>query len=484
MEPIARKPVVQNIADSLARTALAVLLLAVTGYLNCARTQGSSVNFRHLEHLTESIPFAGDTIDVVHVYANYPDYRWHEAADSGMEGIACVDDAARAAVMYLRHYQLTHENRSLSRARRLLGFILNMQSDDGEFYNFILSDHSVNRTGKTSFKSFGWWASRGVWSLGLGYTVFRDADRLFAEQLNTAFRRSLPHVRALLVNYGKSESVAGYRVPRWLPYESGGDVTSELTLGLVEFYASDPDTSMRSAIEKLTAGITMMQDGTVGQYPYGLHRSWETMWHMWGNSQTQVLATAGKILSSASMVASAEREAEGFYSRLLVDGFMKEFNVARPSSIVRYEQIAYAVRPMAVGLIRLYEATGKRVYLVMAGLAASWLVGNNVLHEPVYDASTGRCYDGIRDSVTINRNSGAESTIEALYTLVEVEHYPEAKHYLTFTKVSTQKTSRYHTALFRDSTGEEATVGVDLASGSLVVLENEASMEFQKAFQR
>jgi hypothetical protein len=484
MGPIQQEPVTRVIFRSLTRITPVVLFLTAAGYLNCARTQVSSVNFRHLEHLTEPILFAGDTVDIIHVYANYPDYRWYEAADSGMEGIACVDDAARAAVVYLRHYQLTHEARSLSRARRLLGFILNMQSADGEFYNFILSDHSVNRTGKTSIKSFGWWASRGVWSLGLGCAVFRDADPRFAEQLNAAFRRSLPHVHALLLNYGRSEIVAGYRVPRWLPYESGGDVTSELTLGLVEFYASDPDTSLRSAIEKLTSGITMMQDGTVGEYPYGLHRSWETMWHMWGNSQTQVLATAGKVLSNASMVASAEREAEGFYSRLLVDGYMKEFDVARPSSIVRYEQIAYAVRPMAVGLIRLYEATGKREYLEMAGLAASWLLGNNVLHEPLYDGSTGRGYDGISDSVTMNRNSGAESTIEALYTLVEVEHYPEARHYLTFTKVSTQFTTRYHTALFRNSAGEEATVGVDLAGGSLVVLENEASMEFQKALQR
>jgi hypothetical protein len=359
-----------------------------------------------------------------------------------------------------------------------------MQSDDGEFYNFILSDHSINRTGKTSFKSFGWWASRGVWSLGLGYRVFREADPRFAQRLHVAFRRSLPHVRALRVNYGKSESVSGYLVPRWLPYESGADVTSELTLGLAEFYAADPDTSVRSTIGMLTEGVIKMQDGTVGQYPYGMHRSWETMWHMWGNAQTQMLATAGKILSDTSMLASAEREAEGFYSRLLVDGFMKEFDVVRPGSMVRYEQIAYAVRPMAVGLIRLYEATGKHKYLVMAGLAASWLMGNNDLHEPVYDVSTGRCYDGIRDSVTVNRNSGAESTIEALYTLEEVEHYPEAQHYLAFTKVSTQNTSRYRTALFRDSNGGEATVGVDLVRGSLVVLEQEASKEFQKAIER
>ena len=35
----------------------------------------------------------------------------------------------------------------------------------------------------------------------------------------------------------------------------------------------------------------------------------------------------------------------------------------------------------------------------------------------MYDPATGRCYDGINSPVDINRNSGAESTIEALLAL-------------------------------------------------------------------
>jgi len=94
-------------------------------------------------------------------------------------------------------------------------------------------------------------------------------------------------------------------------------------------------------------------------------------------------------------------------------------SVAGPAAWSEYEQIAYGVRPMAVGLLRLFEATGDRDYLLMAGLAASWLAGNNPAGQAMYDPATGRCYDGIRDSLTLNLNSGAESTIEALYTLLE-----------------------------------------------------------------
>jgi hypothetical protein len=260
-------------------------------------------------------------------------------------------------------------------------------------------------------------------------------------------------------------------------------VASELLLGLIEFSTVETEPAVKSMIQKLCDGIMIMQDGGVNVYPYGLHRSWETRWHMWGNAQTQALASAGRLLGDSTMILSAEREAEGFYSRLLIDGFMKEWNVAGGAAPSRYEQIAYAVRPMAVGLIRLYEATGKREYLVMAGLAASWLFGNNVNGGPLYDPSTGRCFDGIRDSLTINMNSGAESTIEALYSVLEVEHYPEARKYLQFIRVSTRTTGTYRTARFRGPRGGELTFGVNLREGKILILENDASRKFQEERQ-
>jgi hypothetical protein len=445
--------------------------------------QPSLVNFKHLEHLTESIRLSGQQVNIVHVYANYPDYSWAEAADAGTEGVACVDDAARAAVVYLRHFELTADQQSLGRAKALLMFVVGMQDSDGQFYNFVYRDHSINKTGRTSAKSFGWWAARGVWSLGLGYRLFRNADPAFALTLKGALDRSRPHVASLLARYGTTDTLSGFRVPRWLPYESGSDVTSELLLGLVELYAAEPDTAVKSMIKKLGDGIMIMQDGGAAEYPYGLHRSWETQWHMWGNAQTQTLAFAGRILGDSTMILSAEREARGFYSHLLIDGFIKEFNVAEKTSPARYEQIAYAVRPMAVGLVRLYEATGKREYLVMAGLAGSWFFGNNVLGRQVYDPSTGRCLDGIRDSLTINMNSGAESTIEALYSVLELEHYPEARKFLQFTRVSTRSSEKLHTARFQGPRGGELTFGVDLTDGTILILEDGASRSFQEGRQ-
>ena len=461
--------------------ALSMALLAGCTQPGTKEELASLVNFAHLDYLTERIAFRGDSVAIVHIYANYPDYAWVGAAESGPEGIACVDDAARAAIVSLRHYELTKDDASLARARGLLSFVAGMQTGDGDFYNFIFDDHSINETGVTSHKSFGWWGARGVWAMAMGHRVLAQVDPSFARGLGDRVRRSLPRVDSLLKPYDQSSLVRGYRVPRWLPYGSGADVSSELMMGLAEYVSVTQDTGAQIFLKKLGDGLMTMQDGDEATYPFGLHRSWESMWHMWGNGQTQALSEAGRLMQDRRMVESAEREARGFYSRLLIDGYSKEMDVPDSTSRAQFEQIAYGVRPLAVGLVRLHEATGKEVYLVMAGLAASWLLGNNVLGLPMYDPATGRCYDGIRDSTTMNRNSGAESTIEGLWSLLEVERYELSRQFLHARKVRRVSSKDVLAALFAVPGGEQAVVAVELKGKSLVVLLGEQAGKYMQA---
>ncbi|MDE3056386.1 MAG: hypothetical protein KGJ59_00315 [Bacteroidota bacterium] len=431
----------------------------------------SLVNFQHLNSLTERIEFYGDSVDIIHVYSNYPDYRWVDAKESGPEGIACVDDAARAAVVYLRDYELNHSVSSLEKAKGLLKFVLKMQTDDGEFYNFIFADHRINRDGKTSYQSFGWWAARSVWCLSKGYRDFISIDPVFAEKLKVAVERSLPHVEKLLDKYGDVRVVGRLRVPQWLMYTSGSDVTSELLLGLLEYDQAAKSVEVKNEIVRLCNALVIMQDGDAETFPYGAHRSWETMWHMWGNGQTEALAAIGKAFHDSTMILPAEREGRSFYVRLLINGFMKEMDIAHPEKRVLYDQIAYGVRPMAVGLLRVFDATQDSLYLTLAGLAASWLFGNNVARTAMYNPNNGICFDGITDSVTVNKNSGAESTIEALHTLVEIEHYPDAKKYLYYRKAKQGETPKYLYATFVDESGEELTLAIALKTGKVLLRE-------------
>jgi hypothetical protein len=67
-----------------------------------------------------------------------------------------------------------------------------------------------------------------------------------------------------------------------------------------------------------------------------------------------------------------------------------------------------------------FGITGKDKYLTQAVEISKWFYGGNHLNAKIYDHETGLCYDGLNQTF-INKNSGAESTIEALLIFQELE---------------------------------------------------------------
>ncbi len=64
-----------------------------------------AIKLDHLRHLGLNAVVRGRPVRVVALYAEAPDYHLAGSpARDGFEGIAAVDDAARAAVVYLRDY--------------------------------------------------------------------------------------------------------------------------------------------------------------------------------------------------------------------------------------------------------------------------------------------------------------------------------------------------------------------------------------------
>ena len=64
---------------------------------------------------------------------------------------------------------------------------------------------------------------------------------------------------------------------------------------------------------------------------------------------------------------------------------------------------------------------------ILAGHLAAWFLGANDANKIMYSVTTGRCFDGMQSAASVNINSGAESTIEALLTMENVENYPAVK---------------------------------------------------------
>ncbi|MBW6399272.1 glycosyltransferase family 4 protein [Roseomonas sp. HJA6] len=66
-----------------------------------------------------------------------------------------------------------------------------------------------------------------------------------------------------------------------------------------------------------------------------------------------------------------------------------------------------------------WRCTGKSVWLTEAQRAFAWFLGENDLGQPLYDAQTGGCRDGLLCD-RVNENQGAESTLAFLMATIEL----------------------------------------------------------------
>jgi hypothetical protein len=428
LSPASSVPTAANAVGGITPTGTSAL--ASTPVVSPSR---GDVNLTHLSFLVEDVDIAGQPMAITHIYSEYPRYEW---VDASGEGIACIDDAARAALVYLDDYERTADPASLAKARRLLNFVLYMQADDGQFYNFILDRAgTINQTGNTSFKSSGWWAARAARALGEGYRVMRLVDLAYASRLDQAFRRIRDvWAREVGGRYGKYSQVHGVQVPAWL-IADGGDVTSIAMLAMLDYdrATGGQDASTRDLLTKLGEALAAYQMGDSRNYPFGWHPDSATSpfaWHAWGSTQVFALARAGQQLARPEWVTSARREADGLYTRLLAGQMVGEWGVLP----IAFPQIAYGADSITQGLVALHQATGDDVYGKLAGLAAGWFYGNNVAGFVMYDPATGRGFDGLLgpSSFRVNKNAGAESTIEALMAMQAVSADPVASRYLHY----------------------------------------------------
>jgi hypothetical protein len=388
------------------------------------------INLEHLNNLFEAVQLKTEPAAFIYIYADYPDYVPVEAPG---EGIACVDDVARAAILYTRHFIYTNDQMSLDKSRKLLQFLLDMQADNGLFYNFIYADYSINKTRKNSKPKAEWWTWRAIWAMAEAYPVFQEQDPDFADQLIKSIERTFPAIEDLLKNFPAKIEHSGFNVPSWLPVKSAADQGAILLLGLNTYYQANRVQKIKDYIQKISDGLIQMQILNAEVPAYSAFRSWPDRWHAWGNSQAHAILMAGSLLEDSTIIHSALKEANNLYPYLQKEQFFNEFRFSNKSGRIsisdtkKYPQIAYDIRPMVLTCLTAYYITSDERYARQAGEIACWLLGANAAQTRMYDPLTGRCFDGINNEKNVNKNSGAESTIEALLTLLEVEQNPIAK---------------------------------------------------------
>jgi len=349
------------------------------------------------------------------------------------QGAYNTDDIARAAVVYLRDWRQTGSADSREKAYELLRATAYLQTttgaNRGRSVLWMQSDGELNPSAEPvelpdpSDSGDSYWQARTLWAFGEGYAAFEREDPEFAAFLRDRIRLSVRALdRDVLTRYGKHDTADGVKVPAWLIVD-GADASAEAVLGLSAYVDARSDSLARDALRKLARGIEELASNP-DAWPYGAVLPWtqsRSQWHAWSSQQSAALARSSAVLGDGSLLRAATTETVRFDTTLLTsDG---ADNGWQPSPTDRV-QIAYGVDSRVQSLLAVADEGGSDLGLDLAGMEASWFFGANRAGEPMYDPATGVTFDGLEVDGRINRNSGAESTIHGLLTMLALDAHP------------------------------------------------------------
>jgi hypothetical protein len=189
-------------------------------------------------------------------------------------------------------------------------------------------------------------------------------------------------------------------------------------------------------IARLGEGIMVIQIKDKTAETYGAFLSWKNIWHAYGNSQAYALLTAGQAIGNRDMMLAGFEEVDNFHKYLIDSGFINWFSLKKENGTYefmgndKFAQIAYGMRPLIYANLKAYEISRDDMYIEQAVEISKWFFGKNPVNVNMYDEKTGRTFDGIDGADKYNKNSGAESTIEGLLSILAIEQNKIAKEKL------------------------------------------------------
>lgn len=307
-----------------------------------------------------------------------------------------IDDNARALISMCMHYELTADEADLHYIYTYLHFIQYCQQPDGSFLNYVDIEQrftSQNETVNLSDSN-----GRAIWALG--YLISKSdllPPALIASAQET-MQLALPHVEQMHSTRAMSFAIKGL------------------------YYANTTHKSVEN-----TALLIKLADRLVQMYRHESEPNWQ-----WYESY---MTYANSVLPEALLCAWQETGnpiykeiAKVTFDFLLSLTFNEqEIKVISNQTWLHkgQESARHGEQPIDVAytilsLSRFYDVYKEARYLNQMAIAFDWFLGNNHLHQIIYNPCTGGCYDGLEET-GVNLNQGAESTLSYLMARVAVK---------------------------------------------------------------
>ena len=336
------------------------------------------VNLKHLRSMTDTTGL------LQHAVYNVPD-RHHGY---------CTDDNARGLIAAVMHWRLFKDESVEPLVKTYLSFLYHAFNEpQGRMRNFMGYDRTwVEVTG--SEDSHG----RTLWALGYtiahppGSSTLGLANRLFKEIINTP--RSFTSPRA----WAFATLGANYYLRRF-----GGDTR-------VRQIMSEMGEKLLHLFQKNQSDDWYWCEDIVA---YDNARFSQALLVTGAYLENQEMFNTG--LKSLKWLIDIQTHKEnGHLSLVGNDGWYK-----RGGTKARFDQQPVDTAALVDACYQAFVLTREEKWLRSMEWAFNWFFGSNDVHQPLYDFSSGGCFDGIQPG-GVNQNQGAESLVSLLLALQRV----------------------------------------------------------------
>ncbi len=332
----------------------------------------------HLQHLSDS------TGVIQHAIYSIPDHA---------HGY-CTDDNARALILTVLLEEQGKDSAEVhSLATRYAAFLNNaFDRESGRFRNFLSFDRRWLETDGSDDSQ-----GRALWALGTCTGRSRRAGMVaWAREL---FQRSLPACEQ--TSSPRAWALAIMGIHEYLRRYSGDRAAAAMSQQLADRLA---------AMYESTATDDWPWFENIATYNNAKLSQSLLIHGRWFDDQRA--AEIG--LKSLRWLCKIQISPQGRFRPIGSNGFSREGGEAAV-----FDQQAIEAHAMVSASIEAFAISKDPFWSEQAHLAFDWFLGRNDLGQPIYDPSTGGCFDGLMEN-QVNENQGAESTLAFLLSLVEM----------------------------------------------------------------
>ncbi|QDU98942.1 glycosyltransferase family 4 protein [Lignipirellula cremea] len=307
----------------------------------------------------------------------------------------CTDDNARALVLTVLLEDLGKDSPQMHAAASAYAAFLNYAFDPKilRFRNFMGFDRRwLEDDGSDDSQG------RAAWALGT--CIGRSRRRTFQAWAMQLFHQALPACEA--TTSPRTWALALIGIHEYLRRLSGDRMVNQirhsLTEKLIDVYQRTATEDWPWFEESASYNNAKLSQALI------LSGRWS------GNKKALEIG-----LHSLQWLADLQRSPEGRFRPIGCNGFSRR---GAPPAI--YDQQPIEAHAMVSAAIEAFNAVGDKAWWELAHLAFDWFLGRNDLGQPLFDASTGGCHDGLQEN-RVNENQGAESTLAFLLSLAEMQ---------------------------------------------------------------